>query len=245
MSAQPSEPAVLDEAELARIMAMNSEGQAEYLAGTRARLGMSLPPKCLDEVGAETRHHRTAYRIVIGEAALAALGQTAQSLCRQLDKLHFDHNFLLRRVSELGQLTDGADSKSRLGRAISRRSREHSERYRFAAELTLGRLLGLRSVLHVQLKRESYERTGMSVPVEWRLPIVVVSPPPPPPPPPELELVAIHPPPAGPDSFGGAVAAADADASTDTTIGTSTVKGTGRSADKGKGGGGDGLDFLD
>lgn len=224
---------VFDEAALAGILALSEVDLAERLVETRQRMRDALPTKCFDDVLDWSRGRTTAYAVVLGEAALSSLGQAARPMCDRLDALGAEHNTLAGLADDYNRLASGADTKNLVVRRLASNWLEQRDLFRSATEMTFARLLGLRSVLHVQLQRESFERDGMHVPDQWRLPIVVddgSSPPP------ELELVEIDPDPAPPGG-GGEGGASGAEANhPETDIGTDSER-----QDRNR----DGLGFLD
>ena len=187
--------ATFDEHAIAAILTLTEDDLAIRFVDTRRRMRDALPPKCVDDVLCWSRERKIAYRIVLGEAAVFALGRDPRSMCNRLDELGAEHNALIDRASDYDSLSAGSSANGLVARRLRSGWLAERDLLRTAAEMTFARLLGLRSVLHVQLNRESFERDGMFVPVEWRLLVIVdreSSPP--------LELVPVDPPPPGGDS---------------------------------------------
>lgn len=203
--------ATFDEEAIAAILSLNEDDLASRFVETRRRMHDSLPTRCVADVLESSRGHTIAYRIVLGEAAVAALGRYPRAMCDRLDELGAEHNRLIDRAADYDSLAAGADAKGLVARRLKSGWQAERDLFRSAAEMTFARLLGLRSVLHVQLKRESYQRDSIHVPFEWRLPVNVDGGEPPPP----LELVPVDPapapPPPGGDGASARVVSADGD----------------------------------
>lgn len=200
---------IFDENTIAAILALSEDDLADRFVETRRRMRDSLPTKCVDDVLEWSRGRATTYGVVLGEAAVFSLGQIARPMCNRLDALNAEHNTLASLADDYNRLAAGAATNNLVVRQLASRWLAQRDLFRTAADLTFARALGLRSVLHVQLNRESYERDGIHVPVEWRLPVTVNvdggSPPPP------LELVPVDPDPVPPGGGGGAQPGASAD----------------------------------
>jgi hypothetical protein len=158
-----------DENDVAAILSMSEDDLADHYVAMRRRMG-GLPTKCADDVLDCGRGRTLVFRIVLGKAAVSALGQPARALCDQLDQLGAEHNTLIDRSKTYNVLSSGIDPEVLVVRKLADHWLEELDLSRTAAEMTFARLLGLRYVLHVQLRRESYERSAMFVPLEWRLP---------------------------------------------------------------------------
>jgi hypothetical protein len=158
-----------DENDVAAILSMSEDDLADHYVAMRRRM-VGLPTKCADDVLECGRGRTLVFRIVLGKAAVSALGQPARALCDQLDQLGAEHNTLIDRSKTYNALSSGIDPEVLVVRKLAAHWLEELYLSRAAAEMTFARLLGLRYVLHVQLRRESYERSAMFVPPEWRLP---------------------------------------------------------------------------
>lgn len=192
-------------AAIAAILCMSEDDLADRFVATRLRMHRSLPTKCVNDVVQLSKNRTLAFSIVIGESAVSALKQPARALCDRQDELGAEHNTLIDRANTYSALTAKDDPEGLVVRKLSSHWAAEHDVSRTAAEMTFARLLGLRCVLHVQLERESYERSGMDVPLEWRLPVdadggLL--------PPLELELVPVD-----PKSPGGGNGGDDGDAS--------------------------------
>jgi hypothetical protein len=201
---------VFDEAEIGRIAMLEGDELAARHVDVLRRMRGSLPRRCVDEFARFTQGE--VFAIVCGEAAMAALGRSPRSLIDQRDELDRTHTSLSRRAEDYKRLADGADQKNPIVRALGRRWLDESGLSRLAAKMTFAQWRGVASVLDTQMSRESWERGGLHVPEEWRLPIR-----PDDGSPPDLELVAIDPtpPPIGPAGAGGAVGDLGADGEAD------------------------------
>lgn len=161
-----------DEDAIAAVLNLGDDDLAERLVDARRRARESLPIACADEICSSGPKQTFVYAIVLAESALSALGQSSRSLCDQIDPLHLDIGFFERKIGDHERLVSGEDVKCSISRRLAIGWREEQDMFSQAAEIAMARMFGLRSVLCVQLQRESWERDGLSIPPEWRLPIV-------------------------------------------------------------------------
>ena len=177
---------VFNDAEVVRISALKGDELETRHADVNRRMRESLPRRCIDEFAKFTQGK--VFAIVCGEAALSSLGRTSRSLIGERDKLDGAQASLSRRAEDCEQLARGADQKNSITRALGRGWHHQSSLCQLAAAMILAQWRGVASVLEVQISRESWEKGGLHVPEEWRLPMRPGDELPP-----ELELVATDP----------------------------------------------------
>ena len=197
---------VFNDAEVVRISALKGDELETRHADVHRRMLESIPTRCIDEFSKFTQGK--VFAIVCGEAALSSLGRTSRSLIGERDELDRAQASLSRRAEDCEQLARGADQKNSITRALVRRWHDQSNLCQLAAAMMLAQWRGVASVLEVQIFRESWEKGGLHVPEEWRLPVRRADELPP-----ELELVATDPapPPIAPASATGAASGAGSD----------------------------------
>ena len=161
-----------DDGAVVAVASLTADAVASQLETMRNRLPSLLPSRCLLEIDGEetpkcTDQAMAMERLVMCQAAVAALGQSSRSLCDQQDELNRLHDYFVREARPR-ELT-GADRVARRLSGLALRT--DGELRWLLGRLTWARMQGLRFVLLAQLDRESYTRGGRPIPVDVKLPV--------------------------------------------------------------------------